>query len=685
VATLAASAGEIDFPLPDGRTARGRIETRIPGPGGEIEGVSGSLVVPGKGRFVFQREAAPGVLWPLSGVVEFEGCQMAYRVETRGPESHLVALPAGEVFCERMTVSPAGIVSREKPPTEHPTDVPIPAYQNGVVPLQSLPGVPAVAYLDFDGEEGPHVLWGDFDADAYPYTNDEIHSIWLRVSEDFAPFTINVTTDLAVFLEAPVNSRQRCIITPTSTAKPGTGGAATYRSFSNSSGISCWVFNQDPKACAETISHEIGHTLSLHHDGNTSPPGEYYFGHGLYPVSWGPIMGGAIVPEVTQWSKGEYRGANQSEDDLAIIVSQNNAIIYRQDDSGSTITTARYLEISGPNNEVSGTGVIETNTDSDAFRFRTSAPGITRLTVKPVLIGSNIDTVVEIINPAGTVLSRVDLPGSLVASVELNLPAGEYAVRVSGAGYGDPLGTGYSSYGSIGSYTIRGTVPNAVQPDRFTVAESSPAGTLAGQVSARLSHGAHPLAYEVTSGNEAGVFAINSTTGELRVANAALIDFETMTGAWNVPAVFEFFVLLRDLSNPALNELLRVVVTISDINEAGTLSGGSVSIPERLHPGVPVFTLLSTDPDRFDRPSAFEIVSGDPGGFFEISPDGVIRVASPPRITDGTHFELTIAMTDHGSPALTVTSTVPIDLFATPEGIYTRSCPPDDLRRNSRT
>ena len=60
-----------------------------------------------------------------------------------------------------------------------------------------------VLYLDFDGEEGPHAGWGSFDAAAYNTTNPQIRAIWERVAEDFAPFNLNVTTDLNVFLAAP--------------------------------------------------------------------------------------------------------------------------------------------------------------------------------------------------------------------------------------------------------------------------------------------------------------------------------------------------------------------------------------------------------------------------------------------------------------------------------------------------
>ena len=51
-------------------------------------------------------------------------------------------------------------------------------------------------------------------------------------------------------------------------------------------------------------------------------------------------------------------------------------------------------------------------------------------------------------------------PGSqLSAGLKLTLPtAGTYYVAVRNSGYGDPLTNGYSTYGSLGQYTVRATL-----------------------------------------------------------------------------------------------------------------------------------------------------------------------------------------------------------------------------------
>jgi hypothetical protein len=669
VKRLAALPGEIAFPLPDGREARGVIDMRVPGPDGEIDTISGHLVQPGPGRFTFTRERLAGVSYPLSGTVEILACDTAYRVEKREQQPHLVALPVDAVVCRGMAADEGGEVAEL--PSEHPTAIPIPDYQNGVLPLESLPGVAAVAYLDFDGEPGPHLHWGTFDAASYGFSNARIKAIWMRVAEDFAPFNVNITTDLAVYLAAPVNSRQRCIVTPTKDAAPSAGGVANIGSFNNSSEISCWAYNSSSdKICAETISHELGHTLQLRHDGRVSPLEEYYDGHGgTGTVSWGPIMGSAFYPNLTQWSKGEYTAASRFEDDLAIIVGSNNSVDYRVDDSGSTVATARYLEIQGAGNTVSGQGLIESAADLDAFRFRTSGTGSTTLTVKPVTAGPNLDILAEIVNPAGTVVASSNPADAVDATVTASLPAGEYILRISGTGMGDPATTGYTDYASLGAYSLSGSVVNAVKPDRFTLAETAPAGTVLGNVTPLLSHGANSLQFTVASGNTGGAFALNAATGQLTLATPSAINFEMLSTTWETPAWFEIFVNVQDLANPALNEVLRVVVHITNVNEAPLVTGGSIVVPERLGAGSELFRVTATDPDRFDRVASFQIISGNTGNFFAISADGVISTVAPPLVSVAGSYTLTVRAQDAGSPVSSATTTVTVQLVATPEGM----------------
>jgi hypothetical protein len=189
----------------------------------------------------------------------------------------------------------------------------------------NLPGSIPVIYLDFQGGYTP--TWGGVSYERPNLSSLQIRDIWKRVAEDFIPFNINVTTDVKVFEHAPKNSRQRVIITPTDTARPGAGGAAYRGSFNWTDETPCWVFQATvPKYCAEGCAHESGHALGLSHDGQNTDGihAEYYYGHGTGDTSWAPTMGVGFSKNVTQGSKGEYINANNPQDqqDLGLTLCE---------------------------------------------------------------------------------------------------------------------------------------------------------------------------------------------------------------------------------------------------------------------------------------------------------------------------------------------------------------------------
>ncbi|MEZ0216588.1 MAG: zinc-dependent metalloprotease family protein, partial [Rariglobus sp.] len=226
--------------------------------------------------------------------------------------------------------------------------------------FSSRPEATAVVFLDFDGAEVTEPDWNPPDHDDNPQTppvihamfsglnDDQLKEVWQRVAEDYRAFNINVTTDEAVYNSAPVGTRMRCIVTPTLVV-PNAGGVAYLGSWADagapdySDNVPCWVFTSqlayDPKSVAEAISHEIGHTLGLSHDGLKDAGGvtveDYYNGHGTGATGWAPIMGTAYYQPLSQWSRGEYVSganvANNTEDDLTIIASSGNRTGYVTD------------------------------------------------------------------------------------------------------------------------------------------------------------------------------------------------------------------------------------------------------------------------------------------------------------------------------------------------------------------
>jgi hypothetical protein len=333
------------------------------------------------------------------------------------------------------------------------------------VPLhQSLPGAVAVAYLDMDGQQVSGLQWtggGTIIARgiADTLTQEQLSEIWRRVTEDYAPFQINVTTDESVYLAAAPNRRIRCIITPDNEWYGVVGGVSYVGSFTWTGDTPCWVFSDQlansPRNIAEGCSHEIGHTLGLSHDGRISPAEGYYQGQGSGEVGWAPIMGFGCYKSIVQWSKGEYLSANNLQDDLSIITSQNG-FSYRIDDHANSSATASTLVAAGT--AVSGAGIIETRSDVDVFSFVTRG-GVVTFAVAGDATSQNLDILAEIKDAGGNTLAAGNPDLLTDASVSATLPAGTYFLYVSGVGRGDYLADGYTDYGSIGQYAISGSVP----------------------------------------------------------------------------------------------------------------------------------------------------------------------------------------------------------------------------------
>lgn len=381
---------------------------------------------------------------------------------------------------------------------EAPTATAAPQPQQALAPLtdtfllHSKPGASKTIYLDFNG----HVLTGTAwnvgtsdpinapawttDADPSTFNDSErtsIQYIWQRVAEDFAPFDVDVTTELTSEASLTRTSTSdavygiRVLVSAISSAVgfPSSGGVSYVGIFNDVGEFykPSLVFPErlgnSEKNIAEAASHEAGHALGLHHDGRISPAEDYYTGQGI----WAPIMGVGYSKSLVQWSRGEYTSANNTEDDLTIIASY---LGYRADDHGNTLSTATYFPTS---TTISTTGIITTRNDTDVFAI-SSGPGNLLLNINPQSRSANLDVLAELRDAAGNLIATSNPLGALNASFNLNVAAGTYFVSVRGTGEGDPATTGYSSYGSLGQYVLTGTVPASGPQAPVAVATASP-------------------------------------------------------------------------------------------------------------------------------------------------------------------------------------------------------------------
>lgn len=440
--------------------------------------------------------------------------------------------------------------------------------------LHSLPGSKHTIFLDFDGADVTNSGWNyhaEYNPDGIPdgfydafsidgNTNDfstaeheYIQEVWRVVSENYATFDVDVTTEDpgpdAYNRNGPTDPTYGTHVLFTddpdsnSLCQPGVcGGKAFVDVFDDIDVIQdfyepAWV-REYPNATDAAIaaSHEVGHTLGLTHDGRTSPSEAYYQGAG----AWSPIMG-AGPNAIQQFSKGEYPNANNPQDDLADI-TRLGGLPPLPDDAGNTIATANTM---GALTSFTIEGIISNRTDYDVYKIGTCTNPIT-VAANGTGIGSALDLRVDALNSSGGSLGSSDpasgqAAGSPPVATGVDVPAfapttaPTYYVKVDGVG--NPAANGYTDYGSIGSYTLtisgcvaaNGTAPGA--PTGLAFANTKSAATISWNAPA--SPGSTSIdGYRVT-GLPSGPFEVPAGTTSKAVTTNGGIDLELAVVAFN--------------------------------------------------------------------------------------------------------------------------------------------------------
>ena len=342
--------------------------------------------------------------------------------------------------------------------------------------LQSRPGSNKVLFIDYWGGSLSGTAWNvnynsnnpinytAYDRDGNPgnFSSSERFSMWLawrEAVEDFAPFNINITTSRSVYNATAIADRSQMIVTTTSSWYGNAGGVAYVNVFDDNSNYykTAWTWNLSDSSMGMTISHEAGHQMGLSHDGVGSQG--YYSGHGV----WGPIMGAPFGKPYVQWSKGEYPGANESEDDIAIVTSKLGRI---GDDAGNGYANATSLNLPVSNKK----GLISFQ-DIDAYKFNLNSPGSVDINVIPLLGDEDESRAANLAMEVALV--KINASGGVIANVKTirssdnsplspatnefdysasNVSAGTYALRIRPTSPDTNWGTGFRNYGNAGEY-----------------------------------------------------------------------------------------------------------------------------------------------------------------------------------------------------------------------------------------
>jgi hypothetical protein len=312
----------------------------------------------------------------------------------------------------------------------------------------------SVILLDFDGATVSNTSWnvnGTFTCSPANLTSENISEIVDRVTNDYSPFNITITTSETVYNAANVYKRTRVIITESNQwYGNGAGGTSYVGSLTWGDNTPCFVFstllNYNVKKIAEACSHEAAHTIGLYHqavyDNTCTKISDYNPGQGTGENGWAPIMGIAYAQNATLWHNGpNSNGCSSYQNELTII---SNAVGgFKPDDYSNTSAGAASLT-------TSLAGMINSTGDIDFFYLNTSTTK--NISAIPFSVGANnsganVNLLLNVYNSSGNLIATVDDPLSLGVSTTLN--PGQYYLSVTTAA------NEYAGiYGMLGKYTI---------------------------------------------------------------------------------------------------------------------------------------------------------------------------------------------------------------------------------------
>ena len=174
------------------------------------------------------------------------------------------------------------------------------------------------------------------------------------------------------------------------------------------------------------------------------------------------------------------------------------------------------------------------------------------------------------------------------------------------------------------------------------------------------------IEYRILDGNGGMIFALDLNTGELTINDNTPINRE-------VRDEYVLTISARDKGTPPLEGILNLTITVTDFND-GTPFFLNQNLAfaiiedtvENNYTGQIIITLTGNDSDiGLNGEFTFRIDNGNSGGSFSLSSDGVLtRLLSIDRETFD-DFNLTIAIVDKGTPQLSSSMIIYIDITDT--------------------
>lgn len=204
--------------------------------------------------------------------------------------------------------------------------------------------------------------------------------------------------------------------------------------------------------------------------------------------------------------------------------------------------------------------------------------------------------------------------------------------------------------------TDQNDAPNVIAAETSVdenAANDTPIHTMSG--SDQDTGAAGTLTWKIINGNIGDTFAIDSSTGSIRVADRTELDYETN------PA-FDLLVRATDGGSPTQFAEALLKVHLNDLNESPQIPPQSFDVDENSSATL-VGQLLADEADA-GQTVTWSVLGGDGMNLFDVDSDGRIHVATGASLNfeSKSSYVLQVQAADSGAPPLTAVRTVSIQI-----------------------
>ncbi|MFO1064727.1 MAG: cadherin domain-containing protein [Pirellulales bacterium] len=227
-----------------------------------------------------------------------------------------------------------------------------------------------------------------------------------------------------------------------------------------------------------------------------------------------------------------------------------------------------------------------------------------------------------------------------------------YALRVRATDKGTPPMIG----DAILTVTLRDINDPPVMDDQgFSISENNAANASVGKIFATDPDAGQSLTFQVTGGTGAGLFAVNSNTGNITVPTAGSLNFETSS-------VYTLNVEVSDSGTPKYTDSAVLTITIVDNNDPPKINSSSFAVLEDIAAGGTVGTISATDEDP-GQTLKYNLVNGADSSLFNINQNtGALTLAPGSQLNYESRSTLnfSVSVVDNGNPTATTTKNITI-------------------------